>query len=407
MPAKKINRPGTNFSACPSNDQLRKEYYRLLAEFTKQEEDFQLASALSDRYFKKLKNAKDRIEKQKKENETLQRENQSLQEKLLSGDLNHPEAFKEIITADPKMKAVFQYLEAIARSSEPLLITGETGTGKELIARAVHRLSRPGKPFLAVNVAGLDDQMFTDTLFGHVAGAFTDARKSRAGLVEEAASGTLLLNEIGDLPLSSQVKLLRLLEEREFFPLGSDTSKSSRARILCDTNVNLEEAVKDGRFRKDLLYRLCVHHIRIPPLRERISDLPLLVTHFLSTAAKDMEKKKPEVPVSFIRSMQSYSFPGNIRELRSIIYDMVGGGSSSGRISGFKYDPGESSQNGESSTVPADPFPFPASLPGLKQMRVLLIKEALQRCGGNQSRAAALLGITRQSLNKYLKNQEQ
>jgi DNA-binding NtrC family response regulator len=148
----------------------------------------------------------------------LKRENLALKQRILKEDLENPEAFKEIITKDKKMFSIFQYIESIAGSSQPVLIQGETGVGKELIARAVHRLSRPQGSFVAVNVAGLDDNVFSDTLFGHVKGAFTGAERDRSGLIEKASSGTLFLDEIGDLSSSSQVKLLRLLQEREYFP---------------------------------------------------------------------------------------------------------------------------------------------------------------------------------------------
>jgi len=166
----------------------------------------------------------------------LQRENQLLKAHVLSDKLEKPEAFSEIITVSTGMRSIFQYVEAIANSPRPVLITGETGVGKELVAKAVHTLSSREGDFLPVNVAGLDDHVFADTLFGHNKGAFTDAREARNGLIERAAGGTLFLDEIGDLSSTSQVKLLRLLQEGEFFPLGSDVAKRSDARIVVATN---------------------------------------------------------------------------------------------------------------------------------------------------------------------------
>ena len=204
-----------------------------------------------------------------------------LKTRVLQGKVDQPEAFSEIITVSSRMDSIFQYIEAVAASPRPVLITGETGVGKELIARVVHKLSnRPGA-FTPVNVAGLDDNVFTDTLFGHRKGAFTDAREARGGLLEQASGGTLFLDEIGDLSPASQVKLLRLLQEGEYLPLGSDVAKRSDARIVVATNQDLENLLSAKKFRKDLYYRLCDHHIRIPPLRDRLEDLPVLVEHFL------------------------------------------------------------------------------------------------------------------------------
>jgi transcriptional regulator of acetoin/glycerol metabolism len=167
------------------------------------------------------------------------------------------------------MLAIFRYLEAIAASPAPVLVSGESGTGKELIAAALHRLSGRSGELVAVNVAGLDDQMFSDTLFGHVRGSFTGAERSREGLIASAADGTLFLDEIGDLTTASQVKLLRLLQDGSYYPLGADSPKRSRARVVVATNVDVLEGVAKGSFRKDLYYRLRTHHVQLPPLRAR------------------------------------------------------------------------------------------------------------------------------------------
>jgi DNA-binding NtrC family response regulator len=241
----------------------------------------------------------------------LQRENRLLKEHVLSDKLEHPEAFAEIITGSASMRSIFQYVEAIATSPRPVLITGETGVGKELVAKAVHALSNSKGAFTPVNVAGLDDNVFSDTLFGHGKFAFTDAKEPRPGLVERASGGTLFLDEIGDLNTTSQVKLLRLLQDGEFFPLGSDVAKRSDARIMVATNQDLDALQSSGKFRKDLYYRLCDHHIHIPPLRNRLEDLPVLAEHFLAKASKTLDKKKPTPPAELITLLSTYHFPGN------------------------------------------------------------------------------------------------
>ena len=221
------------------------------------------------------------------------------------------------------MFAIFRYLEAIAPSPQPVLITGETGTGKELVAQALHRLSaRPGE-FVAVNVAGLDDAMFSDTLFGHTRGAFTGADGARDGLITSTAEGTLFLDEIGDLTVASQVKLLRLLQDGTFYPLGADRPRRSRARIICATNCDVAQGVSAGTFRKDLYYRLRTHHLNLPPLRARTGDLPLLVQHVVDKAAQVLGKAAPTVPLALYQLLNAYPFPGNVRELEGLLFDAV------------------------------------------------------------------------------------
>ena len=339
----------------------------------------------------------------------LHRENQSLKARVLSDRLNRPEVFSDIVTVSPGMRSIFQYVEAVAPSPRPLLITGDTGVGKELVARAVHTLSNRKGAFVPVNVAGLDDHVFADTLFGHKRGAFTGAMEARAGLLEQAAGGTLFLDEIGDLSAVSQVKLLRLLQDGEYLPLGSDLVKRSDARIVVATNQDLEAARNSGRFRKDLYYRLCGHHIHIPPLRERREDLPVLLDHFLEKAAVSLGKKKPTPPDELVKLLASYHFPGNVRELESMVYNAVSL-HASGKLSMdafkseiFKKQPELAGDPADAMEEAAGVLAFPEPLPTLKQAEQLLVGEALRRAGGIQSMAAMMLGITRQALNKRLK----
>ncbi|HVP76398.1 MAG TPA: sigma-54 dependent transcriptional regulator [Thermodesulfobacteriota bacterium] len=339
----------------------------------------------------------------------LQRENKLLRAHVLSDRLEHPEAFSEIVTESPVMRSIFQYIESISVSPQPILITGETGVGKELVSKAIHRLSQRKGAFVPVNVAGLDDNVFADTLFGHRKGAFTGADQARNGLVEQASGGTLFLDEIGDLSPVSQVKLLRLLQDGEYFPLGSDVGKRSDARVVVATNQNIQALQESGKFRKDLYYRLCCHQIHLPPLRERREDLPVLLDHFIEKASETLGKKKPTPPGELLTLLSTYGFPGNVRELQSIILDAVSS-HKSGKLSmeGFK-----SYLRQKQPTLDADSknsfqgerllVSFSEPLPTLKQTEQLLISEAMKRARRNQATAAQLLGITRQALNKRLK----
>ncbi len=331
-----------------------------------------------------------------------------LRQHFFSDKLEHPEAFEEIITNSTDMKSIFQYIEVIAPSPEPVLITGETGVGKELIAKAIHKLSDREGNFVAVNIAGLDDSIFSDTLFGHEKGAFTDAHQARGGMIEQASGGTLFLDEIGELSISSQVKLLRLLQDNEYYPLGSDILKYSDARIVVATNHELERLLESGQFRKDLYHRICVHQVYVPPLSERLEDIPLLVDYFLEKASEKLQKNKPTPPNELFPLLQSYSFPGNIRELQAMIFNAVSTHKS--RILSletfqsviFKQGNLKKSDFSRFADETESLVSFSKQLPTLKQVDQLLIKEAMERANGNQSLAARMLGITRQALNNRL-----
>jgi two-component system, NtrC family, response regulator HydG len=253
----------------------------------------------------------------------MRRQVQQLKGALLAGQPKQEKIFAPIITRSPKMRAIFQYIEAIAPSQDPVMVSGETGVGKELLIQAIHNLSGCSGTLQAVNVAGLDDHLFSDTLFGHKKGAFSGADSARQGIVSQAASGSLFLDEIGDLSPKSQVKLLRLLQEKTYLPLGSDITQTSNTRVLCATNQNLEQAVSEGRFREDLYYRLHTHQIQIPPLRERREDIPLLLGAFLKECAKAIEKTVPTPPPELFKLLHIHPFVGNVRELKSMVADAV------------------------------------------------------------------------------------
>jgi DNA-binding NtrC family response regulator len=337
----------------------------------------------------------------------LQRENRLLRAHVLSDQLEHPEVFSEIITNSVSMRAIFQYIEAISISPQPVLITGETGVGKELVAKAIHTLSNRKGNFVPVNVAGLDDNVFADTLFGHKKGAFTGADQPRSGLIEQASGGTLFLDEIGDLSHSSQVKLLRLLQEGEFFPLGSDIVKHSDARVVVATNQNLKTLQESGKFRKDLYYRLCAHPTHIPPLRDRYEDLPILVDHFLDKASKALGKEKPTPPSELFNLLASYPFPGNIRELESMIFDVL----TSCKSEKLSLEPFRSyiHQQEPLSRTEATGQSILAStlkekVDTISQMtEKQLIIDALNKTDQNRTKAAKLLGISRRTLQNKIR----
>ena len=343
----------------------------------------------------------------------LRRENARLTEHFFSDSVKTPEAFAHIITRNRKMVSIFKYCEAIGGGNHPILITGETGVGKELMAEAIHAVSGREQKMVAVNVAGLDDNVFSDTLFGHIKGAFTGAASIRSGYIEKAGSGSLFMDEIGDLSMASQVKLLRLLDKREYIPLGADMAKATDARFIFATHKDLPDLVKSGAFRKDLFFRLQTHHIHIPPLRERLDDLPLLLDSFIASAAEEFKKETPVFEAELVDYLVQYRFPGNVRELKSMVFDAVGrntadiipprrfasaiekGGQNLLESSSPRFPSAE--ENGQawlSGLVP---------LPKLKAMTEDLIAEALLRTKNNQRQAARMLGITPQALNQRLK----
>jgi DNA-binding NtrC family response regulator len=335
----------------------------------------------------------------------LENDNKALRETLLADEISVPDCFSRIITNDRRMITMFRYITAIAGSDKPVLITGESGTGKELVAEAVHLASGRKGELVSVNMAGLDDTMFSDTLFGHRRGAFTGADTNRSGLIEKAAGGTLFLDEIGDLPPQSQVKLLRLIEQRLYYPLGSDLTRSSDALIVAATNRDLVSACDAGSFRLDLFFRLETHRIRLPPLRERLADLPLLVDAFAEKAAARFDKPKPRVPPELYDLLGAYSFPGNIRELESMVHDAVGRSSGSNLVLESFRDRifPDTSPDQPVRKRPSSLFAALPVLPSLRDAADELISEAMTRSGGNQGVAASLLGISRTALNRRLK----
>lgn len=343
----------------------------------------------------------------------LQKENVSLAEQVLTSELKNPDAFCNIVTNSDKMLSVFKYVEAIAPTNHPVLITGETGVGKELIARSLHALSKRTGPFIAINIAGLDDTLFSDTIFGHVKGAFTGADSVRKGLVESASGGTLFFDEIGDLSLQSQIKLLRLIQEKEYQSIGSDITKLCDARIITATCKSIIALKDSSSFRKDLFYRLRTHHVHISPLRERKEDLEILIQSFLINACENINISMPVIPKELIMLLETYHFPGNIRELQAMVNDALSmhkGNVLSTRS--FKEKIGVTLENDEDTLIvnslqeSGHQIQFADQLPTLKEVEDILVSEALKRSKGNQSIACQLLGISRQALGYRLKTRK-
>ncbi|MBN1411258.1 MAG: sigma-54-dependent Fis family transcriptional regulator [Spirochaetales bacterium] len=342
----------------------------------------------------------------------LKSEVDTLSHSFLSDALENPGIFSPIITGNRKMLSLFKYIEAVSKSPKPILIAGETGSGKELIAQAVHESSGLTGQFVKLNVGGVDDNFFSDTLFGHKKGAFTGADEERRGLILEAKDGTLFLDEIGDLDPQSQVKLLRLLQDGEYYSLGSDVVRKSNAHIVAATNVNLKEKADKGLFRKDLYYRLIIHYIALPPLRERTDDIPLLLDHFTAKACEENKKACSVIDPEIYKVLYQYSFPGNVRELESIIYNAVSICNAE-ELTMECFVESLSDVNKDellSSGGLKEELSITTStgrLPYLKDVEEYLIEKAMDLSNGNQSMAAKMLGISQSTISKRLKKENE
>jgi|WetSurMetagenome_2_1015567.scaffolds.fasta_scaffold27818_2 DNA-binding NtrC family response regulator len=340
----------------------------------------------------------------------LQQENSRLGKKMLEGELLDPEPFKSIITLDAGMNAIFRYIEALSASPRPVLITGESGVGKELFAKAIHEASGRRGPFVAINAGGLEDTVFSDTLFGHRKGAFTGADTSRQGLIEKATDGTLFLDEIGTLGQASQIKLLRLLQEGDYYQLGSDIIKTSNAVIIAATNEDLQDRLKSGHFRKDLYFRLKTHSIHIPPLRHRKDDIPLLIDHFVEEAASTLGRPRPKMPLELSQILLRYDFPGNVRELQSLIFDAVSrctvDSLDSDIIKSYVESQGQASSIVSGGDLHSGFLPPGGEFPTLREIEEFLINEAMRRTEGNMTLASQLLGIAQSTLSRRFKRKD-
>lgn len=328
------------------------------------------------------------------------------------GDLVQHAGFEGIIAGSEPMRRILRTVRTVAPSELSVLISGESGTGKELIAQAVHRNSkRAAGKFAAFNCAGQAESLLEDTLFGHVRGAFTGAEKERPGLFEYADGGTVFLDEIGDMPLGMQAKLLRVLESREVVRLGSNESRKVDVRFVSATNKDLKQWVADGKFREDLFFRINGSHIQIPPLRERREDIPRIVQHAATRFAEGLApgSPAPEVSDAAMMRLTSYPWPGNVRQLLNVVQNMVVMASGDERPPGqpvrldVRHIP-EDIRAGDAPDVGDSGAPV-ASLAGtsLEQIEKRAIRETLRLTAGNREHAARLLGIGERTLYRKLK----
>lgn len=315
-------------------------------------------------------------------------------------DLQH------IIGQSPKLLRVLEIIGRVAPTEAPILITGESGTGKELIAEAVHRNSRRrDKELVRVNLGSVPASLFESELFGHVKGAFTDAKFDRKGRFETADGGTLFLDEIGDLDFGCQVKMLRVLQDRVFEPVGSSKSRTADVRIVSATNRNLSEMIAKGTFREDLLYRLNLIAVHLPPLRERKEDIPLIARHFLDYAAKVYRREKMHIAEPALRWLQQQKFPGNIRELKHLIErSVILSPSSTLDVEDFLA--GIRMEQSTAELSPADePIP-PLGAMSIEDMEKAMILKALEQHQGNLTKVAEALGISRFALYRRLEKHQ-
>lgn len=320
----------------------------------------------------------------------------------LKGLLSKSEVFEEMVGSSLPMRAVFETIQVVAPTDATVLITGESGTGKELVAKAIHRISHRAKgPFVAVNCPALPENVLESELFGYTKGAFTDAKQDTKGLFQEAHGGTIFLDEIGDLAQSLQAKLLRVLQEKEIKPLGQSKPVRVDVRVLASTNRDLKGLMQKGQFREDLFYRLSVVHIHLPPLKERMEDIPILAQHFLVKYGKEVGRPGLRLSPEALKELLAYDWPGNVRELENRIQSAVILSRSQTIMPKDLFQARDTKANG---------WPLVYHLPYKEAKNVVLshfnrtyLSRLLERHRGNVTRAAEACGLERQALQQLLR----
>lgn len=304
---------------------------------------------------------------------------------ILKEEFHRIFAFKEIVGSSKAMQRVFQLMGKVLNNYTTVLILGETGTGKELVARAIHFNGwRKEKPFVAVNCGAIPEDLIESELFGHRKGAFTGAIADKKGLVEAADGGTLFLDEVGELPLATQVKLLRFLQEREFQRLGETATRQANVRVIAATNRDLQQMIREGEFREDLYYRLNVISITVPPLRERVKDIPLLANHFLKKYAQRTGKEIRRISSEALRKLENYDWPGNVRELENTMERAV------------VLCSGDTVTEDDLMMMPAENEAGAGIVAGqtLQAVSRALLQKTLQVTDGNRKKTAEMMGVS-------------
>jgi DNA-binding NtrC family response regulator len=314
----------------------------------------------------------------------------------LSSEASSEHSVTRLVGRDPQMIAIYKLIGVLAENRTTVLVTGETGTGKERVARAIHfNSSQAAEPFMAVNCTALTETLLESELFGHVRGAFTGAVQSRKGFFELAGAGTVFLDEIGSTDADFQAKLLRILEDREFYPVGGERPRKTEARVIAASQRPLEELVRGGTFREDLLFRLKVVEIRLPPLRERRGDIPLLARHFLARICDELHREPMEISPRALRRLESYAWPGNVRELEHALTRAVV--LARGPVIGEEHlalDAGALASRDEEQ---AEPLPRT-----MAEAEAAHVQRILKETAGNKRKTARILEISRARLERMI-----
>ncbi|ANB01822.1 sigma-54 dependent transcriptional regulator [Ectothiorhodospira sp. BSL-9] len=320
-------------------------------------------------------------------------------------ELLEADDFHGLIGSSPAMQTLYENVRRLARASGPVLVTGESGTGKELVARAIHAESdRAGGPFVAINCAGIPGELMESELFGHAAGAFSGAQQARRGLFAEAHGGTLLLDEIGEMPMAMQAKLLRLLQDGRVRPVGSNQEKETDVRVVAATNRDLGPMIAENCFREDLFYRLETFRLHVPPLRERGDDIERLAARFLARFGAAMDRPVEGITPEALRALRSYSFPGNVRELTNLIERAVTfcRGSEIQLADLPERLDAARTESGASAAATQLWSEEDTHMPTLQEIEDRYIRWVLERLDGNKRQAAKVLGIGRRTLYRRL-----